>query len=295
MTDQHQDEGDRPARPVPSPPYETVAALAAEVAKLRTLEAQVADVRADARFAKAAIDRAGLGLAVDMRAKIGRLTADLDALAAQVEQLAQDLADAVDTGQLRVQAPTWVGLSDDDRATQLGPAPGMGGRNPGAVLRPAGGHAAALLDAAHVCGVGAVHTGGRMEAGLPGTLPGPPGCPGLSRPLAARRPPPRPRGAQVLHGRTVRPAPQAIGPASSSTTRQARPHVGSAGRGGSDGHSWDLAPLGPGLKWPHLDGDRCPLPMTVGNDDGGLLYATGFRARCRVILNCRKERVAYSD
>ena len=119
MTDQHEDEGDRPARPVPSPPYETVAALAAEVAKLRTLEAQVADVRADARFAKAAIDRAGLGLAADMRAKIGRLTADLDALAAQVEQLARDLADAVNTGQLRVQAPTWVGLSDDDRATQL--------------------------------------------------------------------------------------------------------------------------------------------------------------------------------
>ena len=119
MTDQHQDEGDRSARPAPSPPYETVAALAAEVAKLRTLEAQVADVRADARFAKAAIDRAGLGLAADMRAKIGRLTADLDALAAQVEQLAHDLADAVNTGQLRVQAPTWVGLSDDDRAAQL--------------------------------------------------------------------------------------------------------------------------------------------------------------------------------
>jgi hypothetical protein len=119
VTDQHQDEGDRPARPVPSPPYETVAALAAEVAKLRTLEAQVADVRADARFAKAAIDRAGLGLAADMRAKIGRLTADLDVLAAQVEQLAQDLADAVGTGQLRVQAPTWVGLSDDDRTAQL--------------------------------------------------------------------------------------------------------------------------------------------------------------------------------
>jgi hypothetical protein len=119
VTDQHQDEGDRSARPAPSPPYETVAALAAEVAKLRTLEAQVADVRADARFAKAAIDRAGLGLAADMRAKIGRLTADLDVLAAQVEQLAQDLADAVETGQLRVQAPTWVGLSDDDRAAQL--------------------------------------------------------------------------------------------------------------------------------------------------------------------------------
>ena len=48
----------------------------------------MADVRADARFAKAAIDRAGLGLAADMRAKIGRLTADLDALAAQVERLA---------------------------------------------------------------------------------------------------------------------------------------------------------------------------------------------------------------
>ena len=55
----------------------------------------MAGVRADARFAKAAIDRAGFGLAVDMRAKIGRLTADLKALAAQVEQLAQDLADAV--------------------------------------------------------------------------------------------------------------------------------------------------------------------------------------------------------
>jgi hypothetical protein len=117
---QHEDEGDRPARPVPPPPYETVAALAAEVARLRTLEAQVADVRADARFAKAAIDRAGLGLAADMRAKLARLTADLDTLAAQVEQLAQDLADAVGTGQLRVQAPTWAGLSDDERAIQLG-------------------------------------------------------------------------------------------------------------------------------------------------------------------------------
>ena len=120
MTGPYQDEGDRPARPVPSPPYETVAALAAEVAKLRTLEAQVADVRADARFAKAAIDRAGLGLAADMRAKLARLTADLDTLAAQVEQLAQNLADAAGTGQLRIQAPTWAGLSDEDRATQLG-------------------------------------------------------------------------------------------------------------------------------------------------------------------------------
>ena len=53
---------------------------------------------------------------------------------------------------------------------------------------------------------------------------------------------------------------------------------------GPDGHSW---PHSDGLKWPHLDGDRCPLPMmTVGNDDGGLLSATGIRARCRVILNC---------
>jgi len=49
-----------------------------------------------------------------------------------------------------------------------------------------------------------------------------------------------------------------------------------------------LAPLGP-LEVAPLNGDRCPLPMTVGNDDGGLLSATGTRARCRVILNCRVE------
>jgi hypothetical protein len=36
------------------------------------------------------------------------------------------------------------------------------------------------------------------------------------------------------------------------------------------------------LEWPHLDCDRCPPLMTVGNDDGGLISAAGIRARCRV-------------
>jgi hypothetical protein len=30
-----------------------------------------------------------------------------------------------------------------------------------------------------------------------------------------------------------------------------------------------------------------PSPMTVGNDDGGLITAVGIPASCRVILNCR--------
>ena len=110
MTDQpERREGDPPEEGrVPHPPYDTLAALAA----------QVGDIRGKVRFLESVVDRAGLAFVNDLEARQGRLTADLDALATQVENLAVGLEDAL-ASRPRTAAPTWVGLTDEQRDTQL--------------------------------------------------------------------------------------------------------------------------------------------------------------------------------
>jgi hypothetical protein len=105
--DQYAGDGDRPQEG-PVAPHETLAALAA----------QIADIRAKVTYLDAVIDRAGLLAAGDIRRRVSRLTADLGKLASQVEAQAATLAKALTAGP-RVQAPTWVGLSQEDHETQL--------------------------------------------------------------------------------------------------------------------------------------------------------------------------------
>jgi len=118
--------GDRPEQePVPSarelqeeleaarrrgeaPPYETLAALAAAVG----------DLRRTVRFVESVVDRSGLAMAKDIRSRVGRLTADLDALAAKVDELDATVT-ALQSGGDRVPAPNWVGLTEAERADML--------------------------------------------------------------------------------------------------------------------------------------------------------------------------------
>jgi len=118
--------GDRPEQePVPSarelqeeleaarrrgevPPFETLAALAAAVG----------DLRRKVRFIESVVDRSGLAFAKDTRSLVTRLTAELDALAGKVEDLAQAV-DALHSGGDRVPAPNWVGLPEAQRAAEL--------------------------------------------------------------------------------------------------------------------------------------------------------------------------------
>ena len=89
-------------------PYETLAALAAAIG----------DLRRKIRFIESVVDRSGLAMAKDIRSRIARLTADLDALAAKVDELDATLA-ALQSGGDRVPAPNWVGLTETERAELL--------------------------------------------------------------------------------------------------------------------------------------------------------------------------------
>ena len=89
-------------------PYETLAALAAAIG----------DLRRKVRFVESVVDRSGLAFAKDTRSLVTRLTAELDALAGKVEDLAQAV-DALQAGGDRVPAPNWVGLPETERAAEL--------------------------------------------------------------------------------------------------------------------------------------------------------------------------------
>jgi len=91
-----------------APPFETLAALAAGLG----------DLRGKVRYLDAVVDRAGLALAKDIRARVGRLTAELDALATRVRESEDQLAALADGGS-RVPAPNWSVMDDTERAAQL--------------------------------------------------------------------------------------------------------------------------------------------------------------------------------
>jgi hypothetical protein len=91
-----------------APPYETLAALAAGLG----------DLRGKVRYLDAVVDRAGLALAKDIRARVGRLTAEVDALAARLQDTEDQLAALADGGS-RVAAPNWSAMDEAERAAQL--------------------------------------------------------------------------------------------------------------------------------------------------------------------------------
>jgi hypothetical protein len=91
-----------------APPYETLAALAAGLG----------DVRGKVRYLDAVVDRAGLALAKDIRVRVGRLTAELDALGARVQETQEQLA-ALAAGGSWVAAPNWSAMDEAERAAQL--------------------------------------------------------------------------------------------------------------------------------------------------------------------------------
>jgi hypothetical protein len=91
-----------------APPYETLAALAAGLG----------DLRGKVRYLDAVTDRAGLALAKDIRARVGRLTAEVDALAARLHEVEDQLAALADGGS-RVPAPNWSAMDEAERAAQL--------------------------------------------------------------------------------------------------------------------------------------------------------------------------------
>jgi hypothetical protein len=91
-----------------APPYETLAALAAGLG----------DLRGKVRYLDAVVDRAGLALAKDIRARVGRLTAELDALALRVMEVEDQVKDLADGGSL-TPAPNWSAMDEAERAAEL--------------------------------------------------------------------------------------------------------------------------------------------------------------------------------
>lgn len=91
-----------------APPYETLAALAAGLG----------DLRGKVRYLDAVVDRAGLALAKDIRARVGRLTAELDALGTRVQEAEDWLAALAEAGS-RVPAPNWSAMDETERAAEL--------------------------------------------------------------------------------------------------------------------------------------------------------------------------------
>jgi hypothetical protein len=91
-----------------APPYETLAALAAGLG----------DLRGKVRYLDAVVDRAGLALAKDIRARVGRLTAELDALGSRVQDAEDQLAALADGGS-RIPAPNWSAMDETERTAEL--------------------------------------------------------------------------------------------------------------------------------------------------------------------------------
>jgi len=97
------------ARVAGSPiPYETLAALAA----------RLSDFGAKVRRLDAVVDRSGLVMAKDIRARVGRLTAEADALGARLHDVEDQMAKLASKG-ARVPAPNWPAMDQSTRAAEL--------------------------------------------------------------------------------------------------------------------------------------------------------------------------------
>jgi hypothetical protein len=97
------------ARRAGSPiPYETLAALAV----------RVSDLGAKVRHLDAVVDRSGLVMAKDIRARVGSLTAEAGALAARLHDVEDQVARLASKG-TRVPAPNWPAMDQSTRAAEL--------------------------------------------------------------------------------------------------------------------------------------------------------------------------------
>lgn len=103
-----QEELDR-ARAAGSPiPYETLAALAA----------RLSDLGATVRRLDAVVDRSGLVMAKDIRDRVGRLTAEVNALGGRLQDVEDQVAGLASRG-ARVPAPDWFAMDHATRAAEL--------------------------------------------------------------------------------------------------------------------------------------------------------------------------------
>ena len=103
-----QEELERARRAGSPVPYETLAALAA----------RLSDLGATVRHMDAVVDRSGLVMAKDIRARVGRLTAEAGALGARLQDVEDQVAKLASTG-ARVPAPDWPAMDQSTRAAEL--------------------------------------------------------------------------------------------------------------------------------------------------------------------------------
>ncbi len=103
-----QEELERARRAGSPVPYETLAALAA----------RLSDLGATVRHLDAVVDRSGLVMAKDIRARVGRLTAKAGALGARLHDVEDQVAKLASTG-ARVPAPDWPAMDQSTRAAEL--------------------------------------------------------------------------------------------------------------------------------------------------------------------------------
>ena len=97
------------ARQAGSPiPYETLAALAA----------RLSDLGGKVRHLDAVVDRSGLVMAKDIRVRVGRLTAEVDAIGARLQDVEDQVAGLASRG-ARVPAPNWPAMDPSTRAAEL--------------------------------------------------------------------------------------------------------------------------------------------------------------------------------
>ena len=78
------------------------------------------------------MDRAGLVLAKDIRVRVGRLTAEVDALGARLQEVEDQVAELASKG-ARVPAPNWSAMDEADPRSRAGAAVRVGGPGPGPV------------------------------------------------------------------------------------------------------------------------------------------------------------------
>ena len=94
-----QEELERARQAGSSIPYETLAALAA----------RLSDLGAKVRHLDAVVDRSGLVMAKDIRVRVGRLTAEVDAIGARLQEVEDQVAELASKG-ARVPAPNWSAM-----------------------------------------------------------------------------------------------------------------------------------------------------------------------------------------
>ena len=88
--------------------------------------------RGKVRYLDAVVDRSGLVMAKDIRGRVGRLTAEVDAMGARLQDVEDQVAELASKG-ARVPAPNWSAMDQVHPRGRAGRAVGVGGPGPGPV------------------------------------------------------------------------------------------------------------------------------------------------------------------